>query len=105
MAFRLDAGPAGVEETARAPRLAIPVGHLGGHDASFRYARSAVTLRQDNSTWKVFLNVHPDAIGEPGDSGPGLWLDEEGQWHACGDADFKEFCAAANSTRVFPERV
>ena len=105
MAFRLDAGPAGVEETARAPRLAIPVGRLGGHDASFRYARSAVTFRQGDTTWKVFLNVHPDAIGEPVDSGSGLWQDEEGQWHARGDVDYKEFCAAANSSRVCPEPV
>ena len=105
MAFRLDAGPAGVGKKARAPRLAIPVGRLGGHDASFRYTRSAVTFRQGNSTWKVFLNVHPDAIGEPGDAGPGLWLDEEGRWHARGDADYEEFCAAANLTRACPEPV
>ena len=105
MAFRLDAGPAGVEETARAPRLAIPVGRLGRHDASFHYERSAVKVRQGSSIWEVWLNVDPAVIGAPVGPGPGLWQDEEGEWNARGDADYEEFCAAANATRVRPEPV
>ena len=37
--------------------------------------------------------------------GPRLWQDEEGKRNARGDADYKEFCAVANTTRVRPEPV
>ena len=104
MAFRVDAGP-GVRKTDCDPGLAIPVGRLGRHDPSFRYERGTVKVRQGSSIWEVWLNVHPAAIGEPVGSEPGLWLDEEEQWHARGDADYESFCAAANSTEVRPEPV
>ena len=48
MAFRVDAGP-GVRKTDSASGIAIPVGRLGRHDASFHYERSAVKVRQGSS--------------------------------------------------------
>jgi len=104
MALRVDAGH-GVKETGSAQGLAIPVGHLGRHDASFHYSRSAVKVRWGDSTFEVWLNVDPAAIGGPESPGPGMWQDEEGRWHARGDADLEELCAAANSTGICPEPV
>ena len=73
MAFRIDAGHAGVGKTGGAPRLAIPVGRLGRHDAAFHYERSAVRVRQGSSVWEVWPNVDPAAIPGPMGSGPRLW--------------------------------
>ena len=50
VAFRMDAGPAGVKETARAPRIAISVVQLGRRDASSRYKKSVVTVRSGGSS-------------------------------------------------------
>merc|ERR1719221_897947 len=69
MAFRMDAGQAGVKEAERAPRLAISVAKLGRRDAFFRYKNSAVTVRSGRSVWEVWLNVRPPAaVG--GSGGP-----------------------------------
>ena len=113
MAFRMDAGRAGVEERERAPRLAISVARLGRRDASSRYKTSAVTVRSGGSTWEVWLNVQPPAaVGGPGGPEPGLWQDGDGVWHVCSDADLypdltdhEGFCAAANARKIRPEPV
>ena len=99
MAFRVDAG-SGVGQTDSASRIGIPVGRLGRHDASFRYERSVVKVRQGGTVWEVWINIDPAILGEPAGSGPGLWRDEKGKWTARGDEDYEEFCAAANATPV-----
>ena len=74
MAFRMDAGQAGVKETERPPRLAILVARLGKRDASSRYKKIAVTVRAQGSVWEVWLNVRPPTtVWEPGGPEPGLW--------------------------------
>ena len=113
MAFRMDAGPAGVKETARAPRIAISVVQLGRRDASSCYKKSVVTVRSGGSSWEVWLNVGPPAAaGEPGGPEPGLRQDGDGVWHVSGDADlcpdltdYEGFCAAANARKIRPEPV
>ena len=42
MAFRMDAGPAGVKETERVPRMAILVVKMGRRDTSSCYKKSVV---------------------------------------------------------------
>ena len=104
MAFPVDALH-GVGTTDSASGIAIPVGRLGRHDASFRYERSVVKVRQGGTVWEVWINIDPAILGEPVGSGPGLWRDEEGEWTARGDEDYKEFCAAANVSPVRPQPV
>ena len=113
MAFRMDAGPAGVKETERVPRIAISVVQLGRRDASSRYKKSVVAVRSGGSSWEVWLNVAPPAAaGEPGGPEPGLGQDAEGVWSVCGDADlcpdlpdYLGFCATANARKIRPEPV
>ena len=104
MAFRADA-VSGAGQTDSASRIGIPVGRLGRHDASFRYERSVVKVRQGGTVWEVWINVDPAVLGEPASSGPGLWRDEMGKWTARGDEDYEEFCAAANATPARPQPV
>ena len=52
MAFPVDALH-GVGTTDSASGIAIPVGRLGRHDASFRYKRSVVKVRQGGTVWEV----------------------------------------------------
>ena len=113
MAFRMDAGPAGVKETERVPRIAILVVKMGRRDASSRYKESVVTARSGGSSWEVWLNVTPPAPAEgPGEHEPGLRQDVDGVWHVSGDADlcpdltdYEGFCAAANARKIRPEPV
>ena len=87
--------------------IAIPVGHLGRHNALFRYKRGADRVRQGRFMWEMWLNVNPAVIrGGTVGPGPGLWQDKEDKWNTHGDVDYyAEFCAAANVTRVCPELV
>ena len=53
-------------------RIGIPVGQLGRHDASFRYERSVVKVRQGGTVWEVWINIDPAVLGVPVGSGLGL---------------------------------
>ena len=81
MAFCVDAVP-GVGKTDSALGIAIPVGQLGRHGASFRYKRSAVKVWQGGTRWEVWLNVNPAVLGEPVGSRLGIWQDKKGKWTA-----------------------
>ena len=107
MALLLDAGRSGSTEMDEIPELVIPVARLGKRNASFHYARSAVTVRQGGRTWQVWVNVPPSAVEDEAGPGPRLMQDDEGNWHASGGEDslrdlpeYEEFCAAANSAKV-----
>ena len=109
LAFRSDAGQPPTVDESEAPRILVPVGRLGRHDAAHQYTRKHVTVTCGGSTLQVWLNVTPDAVEGPQ---PMLRQDEEGEWHVDenvpghqGGRDYEDFCAAANSTKVSPQVV
>ena len=109
LAFRIDAGQRPTIDESEAPRILVPVGRLGRHDAAHYYARKHVTVTWGGSTLQVWLNVTPGAVEGPQ---PTLRQDEDGDWHVDGNepghqggGDYEEFCAAANSMKVSPQMV
>ena len=109
LAFWIDAGQRPTFDASEAPRILIPVGRLGRHDAAHQYTRKNVTVTCGGHTLQVWLNVTPGSIEGPQ---PILRQDEDGEWHVDGNdpghqggRDYEDFCAAANSTKVSPQMV